>query len=208
MGRDACASWVDATACVGLKRGKESHAQTTHAFGRNAPGWCRAAGGVRCCGPHHQRCSPGQADRRRKSRRHVQAQPERRHRLCRSALWYYVPSWTIAYSTCSMLLNYPHAPAPRGSRLVPEVAQGFPTISRNGLIYTFKLKRTYRLSDGKALNAQQLRVRDQPCTAEADGLAGSAVHRGHRRRLGRHRRSRVDGPRASRLRMRTRFGFG
>ncbi|HET8652682.1 MAG TPA: ABC transporter substrate-binding protein [Gaiellaceae bacterium] len=70
------------------------------------------------------------------------------------SLWYYVPSWTIAYSTCSMLLNYPHAPAPRGSRLVPEVAQGFPRISSNGLLYTFTLKRTFRLSNGQPLNAR------------------------------------------------------
>ena len=70
------------------------------------------------------------------------------------SLWYYVPSWTIAYSTCSMLLNYPHAPAPRGSRLAPEVAQGFPTISSNGLNYTFKLKKTYKLSNGQPLNAR------------------------------------------------------
>jgi ABC-type oligopeptide transport system substrate-binding subunit len=70
------------------------------------------------------------------------------------ALWYYVPSWTIAYSTSAMLLNYPHAPAPRGSRLTPEVAQGFPRISRNGLVYTFKLKSTYRLSNGQRVNAQ------------------------------------------------------
>ena len=70
------------------------------------------------------------------------------------ALWYYVPSWTIAYSTSAMLLNYPHAPAPRGSRLTPEVAQGFPRISRNGLTYTFTLKNTYRLSNGQRVNAQ------------------------------------------------------
>ena len=70
------------------------------------------------------------------------------------ALWYYVPSWTIAYSTSAMLLNYPHAPAPRGSRLTPEVAQGFPRISSNGLVYTFKLKNTYRLSNGQRVNAQ------------------------------------------------------
>ena len=70
------------------------------------------------------------------------------------SLWYYVPSWTIAYATCSMLMNYPHAAAPRGSRLVPEVAQGFPRISRNGLIYTFTLKRTFRLSNGQPLNAR------------------------------------------------------
>jgi oligopeptide transport system substrate-binding protein len=70
------------------------------------------------------------------------------------ALWYYVPSWTIGYATSAMLLNYPHAPAPRGSRLTPEVAQGFPRISRNGLVYTFKLKSTYRLSNGQRVNAQ------------------------------------------------------
>jgi ABC-type oligopeptide transport system substrate-binding subunit len=70
------------------------------------------------------------------------------------ALWYYVPSWTIAYSTSAMLMNYPHAPAPRGSRLTPEVAQGFPRISSNGLVYTFKLKNTYRLSNGQRVNAQ------------------------------------------------------
>ncbi|HET7857435.1 MAG TPA: ABC transporter substrate-binding protein, partial [Gaiellaceae bacterium] len=70
------------------------------------------------------------------------------------ALWYYVPSWTIAYATSAMLLNYPHAPAPRGSRLTPEVAQGFPRISRNGLVYTFRLKNTYRLSNGLPVTAR------------------------------------------------------
>ncbi len=70
------------------------------------------------------------------------------------ALWYYVPSWTIAYSTSAMLMNYPHAPAPRGSRLTPEVAQGFPRISRNGLTYTFRLKNTFRLSNGQRVTAQ------------------------------------------------------
>jgi ABC-type oligopeptide transport system substrate-binding subunit len=70
------------------------------------------------------------------------------------SLWYYVPSWTIAYATCSMLMNYPHAPAPRGSRLVPEVARGFPRISRNGLVYTFRLKNTFRLSNGSRLTAR------------------------------------------------------
>jgi peptide/nickel transport system substrate-binding protein len=69
------------------------------------------------------------------------------------ALAYYVPSWAIMYSTGAMLLNYPDAPAPRGSRLIPEVAQGFPRIARNGLTYTFRLKRTYRLSNGQRVTA-------------------------------------------------------
>jgi ABC-type oligopeptide transport system substrate-binding subunit len=69
------------------------------------------------------------------------------------ALAYYVPSWAIMYSTAAMLLNYPDAAAPKGSRLVPEVAKGFPRISRNGLLYTFQLKNTYRLSNGQRVTA-------------------------------------------------------
>jgi peptide/nickel transport system substrate-binding protein len=69
------------------------------------------------------------------------------------ALAYYVPSWAIMYSTAAMLLNYPDAPAPKGSRLVPEVAKGFPRISNNGLTYTFQLKNTYRLSNGQRVTA-------------------------------------------------------
>jgi ABC-type oligopeptide transport system substrate-binding subunit len=69
------------------------------------------------------------------------------------ALAYYVPTWTIEYATCAMLLTYPDAPAPRGSTLVPEVAAGFPRISRDGKTYTFTLKRTYRLSNGQRITA-------------------------------------------------------
>ena len=69
------------------------------------------------------------------------------------ALSYYVPSWAIMYATAAMLVNYPDAPAPRGSRLVPEVATGLPRISRNGLTYTFQLKSTYRLSNGQRVTA-------------------------------------------------------
>jgi peptide/nickel transport system substrate-binding protein len=69
------------------------------------------------------------------------------------ALAYYMPTWEIEYATCSMLVNYPDAPAPRGSRLVPEVAQGFPQVSKDGTVYTFRLKQTYRFSNGKPITA-------------------------------------------------------
>jgi ABC-type oligopeptide transport system substrate-binding subunit len=69
------------------------------------------------------------------------------------ALAYYVPSWAIMYSTGAMLLNYPDAAAPKGSRLVPEVAKGFPRISKNGLTYTFQLKNGYKLSNGQPITA-------------------------------------------------------
>ena len=69
------------------------------------------------------------------------------------ALSYHLPSWRLEYATGAMLFNYPDAPAPRGSRLVPEVAAGFPTISRDGQTYTIRLKRTYRFSDGRRVRA-------------------------------------------------------
>jgi ABC-type oligopeptide transport system substrate-binding subunit len=69
------------------------------------------------------------------------------------ALAYYTVSWSIEYATCSNLMNYPDAPAPRGSRLVPEVAQGSPVISKNGKTYTFTLKKTYRFSNGAKITA-------------------------------------------------------
>jgi ABC-type oligopeptide transport system substrate-binding subunit len=69
------------------------------------------------------------------------------------ALAYYVPSWSIMYATAGMLMNYPDAPAPRGSRLTPDIAAGFPRISRNGLTYTFQLKRNFRLSNGQPVTA-------------------------------------------------------
>jgi len=69
------------------------------------------------------------------------------------ALAYYTVSWSIEYATCAMLMNYPDKPAPQGSRLIPEVAQGFPTISKNGKVYTFNLKKTYRFSNGAKITA-------------------------------------------------------
>jgi ABC-type oligopeptide transport system substrate-binding subunit len=69
------------------------------------------------------------------------------------ALAYYTISWQIAYGVHSMLMNYPDAPAPRGSRLVPEVSRGMPKISKDGKTYTFSLKNTYRFSNGKPVTA-------------------------------------------------------
>jgi peptide/nickel transport system substrate-binding protein len=69
------------------------------------------------------------------------------------ALAFFGTSWQIEYATTSMLMSYPDAPAPRGSRLVPEVSQGMPVIAKDGMTYTFKLKKTYRFSDGAKIAA-------------------------------------------------------
>jgi len=70
-----------------------------------------------------------------------------------TALSYYTISWQIMYASHSMLMNYPDAAAPRGSRLVPEVSQGMPRIAKDGKTYTFTLKNTYKFSNGSKVTA-------------------------------------------------------
>jgi ABC-type oligopeptide transport system substrate-binding subunit len=63
-------------------------------------------------------------------------------------------NWGLAYATGAMLFSYPDSPPPRGSRLIPEVAAGFPQVSRDGRTYTIRLKRTYRFNNGKQVTAK------------------------------------------------------
>jgi ABC-type transport system substrate-binding protein len=62
------------------------------------------------------------------------------------ALSFYVPTWQIEYATCSRLVNFPDAPAPTGSILQPEIAARLPTVSPDGLTYTFTLRDDYFFS--------------------------------------------------------------
>jgi ABC-type transport system substrate-binding protein len=75
------------------------------------------------------------------------------------ALAYYVPTWQIEYSTCSRLVNFPDAPAPEGSVLQPEIAAGLPTVSPDGLTYTFTLRDGYRFSppSGEQVTAEHFK---------------------------------------------------
>ena len=43
-------------------------------------------------------------------------------------------------ATCALLYNYPDRPFPEGARLQPEVARGQPSISPDGLTYTFRIR--------------------------------------------------------------------
>jgi ABC-type oligopeptide transport system substrate-binding subunit len=70
------------------------------------------------------------------------------------ALAYYTLSWEIEYATNALLLNYPDAAAPRGSRLVPDAAAAMPTISRDGKTYTFRIRNNLRFSDGSKVTAR------------------------------------------------------
>ena len=55
----------------------------------------------------------------------------------------YVPeSWMVEFATCAKLYSYPDRPAPQGAVVVPEMATGFPKVSRDGRTQTVQLKRT------------------------------------------------------------------
>jgi peptide/nickel transport system substrate-binding protein len=53
------------------------------------------------------------------------------------ALAYTQSSWQVEYATCVKLLNYPDEGAPAGEVPMPEAAASLPSISQDGLKYTF-----------------------------------------------------------------------
>ncbi len=69
------------------------------------------------------------------------------------SLAYGTATWHIEYSTALKLLNYPDAPGPRGSRLVPEGASSF-RVSQDGTKYTFTIRKGFRFSNGEPVTAQ------------------------------------------------------
>ena len=69
------------------------------------------------------------------------------------SLAYGTTTWHIEYSTAFKLLNYPDAPGPRGSRLVPEGASRV-TVSGDGRTYTFTIRKGFRFSNGTKVTAR------------------------------------------------------
>jgi len=55
---------------------------------------------------------------------------------------------------CGALLSYPDKPLPAGLRLAPDLAEGYPTISKDGKTYTFAIQKDARFSDGTPATAQ------------------------------------------------------
>src|SRR6185503_10079844 len=49
-------------------------------------------------------------------------------------------SWQILDSVCMKLMYYPDKPDPLGSKLAPDGAVGFPSVSKNGKTYVFTVK--------------------------------------------------------------------
>ena len=69
------------------------------------------------------------------------------------ALNYDFIGWRLEFATCARLLSYPDKPGAAASRLVPEAATGFPTVSRDGTRYTFTVRSNFRFSDGSQVTA-------------------------------------------------------
>jgi ABC-type oligopeptide transport system substrate-binding subunit len=67
-------------------------------------------------------------------------------------LAYITTAWWLEYATAAKLFNYPDKAGPAGTQLVPEVASKF-TVSGNGKVYTFTIRKGFKFSNGKAVTA-------------------------------------------------------
>ena len=66
-------------------------------------------------------------------------------------------SWWAMWNVYETLLTYKHVDGPAGYKLVPGLAASLPTVSRNGKVYKFKLRKGIRYSNGKALKASDFK---------------------------------------------------
>ena len=62
-------------------------------------------------------------------------------------------SWWAMWDVYETLLTYKHVDGPAGYKLVPGLAASLPTVSRNGKVYKFKLRRGLKYSNGKPVTA-------------------------------------------------------
>src|SRR6266487_4858280 len=57
-------------------------------------------------------------------------------------------------ASCAMLMSNPDKSSPQGTRVVPEVAAGYPDVSRDGMTYTFTVRNGFRFNTGENVTAQ------------------------------------------------------
>ncbi len=62
-------------------------------------------------------------------------------------------SWSMLYTTQMLLVNFPEKNGQAGSVIYPEAATSFPTVSKNGLTYTFHIRPGLKFSDGSPVTA-------------------------------------------------------
>jgi peptide/nickel transport system substrate-binding protein len=66
-------------------------------------------------------------------------------------------SWWAMWNVYETLLTYKHVDGPAGYKLVPGLAQSLPTVSRNGKVYKFKLRKGLKYSNGKPVKASDFK---------------------------------------------------
>ena len=69
------------------------------------------------------------------------------------ALAYSRESWALLDTVCARLMRYRDLPPPQGYELEPDVAAAPPVASRDGTTWTFRLRNTFRFSDGSPVRA-------------------------------------------------------
>jgi peptide/nickel transport system substrate-binding protein len=69
------------------------------------------------------------------------------------ALSYSPRGWALLDTMCARLMTHPDKPLPEAYDIVPEVAAGYPRISDDFKTYTFRLRTTFRFSDGSPVRA-------------------------------------------------------
>ena len=62
-------------------------------------------------------------------------------------------SWAMLDASCVKLFYYPDKPDPVGSKLAPDGAAGFPTVSKDGKTYTFTVRSGMKSNTGQTLTA-------------------------------------------------------
>ena len=70
------------------------------------------------------------------------------------ALVSYPPEFQILDPACGGLVAFQDKPLPAGLRVVPDLAEALPKISRNGKTYTFRIRDDARFSNGKPVTAR------------------------------------------------------
>jgi len=70
---------------------------------------------------------------------------------------YTAQSWWAMWDVYETLLTYRHVDGPGGYKLVPGLAQSLPSISANGKVYKFKLRKGLKYSNGKKVLASDFK---------------------------------------------------
>jgi peptide/nickel transport system substrate-binding protein len=66
-------------------------------------------------------------------------------------------SWWAMWNVYETLITYQHVDGAAGYKLVPGLAQSLPRVSRNGKVYTFKLRKGLKYSNGASVKASDFK---------------------------------------------------